>query len=162
MRFLTLVGLACVCAGAGAEEIKVNPISQASVYTKIKYNWVNRWQHESGLSHTWASLGRWSVGSNLGYTQTYDDIWTKTGWTFGVTFIFKLDARYSLYSKASTAFLGAWKGEHGIRTTLYRGDGFTIGANTGYGHAIPFRSKDRPSWTIGVTLSVPLKELGIK
>lgn len=147
--------------GAAAEEIKINPIKNATVYTKIKYNLVDRWQQETGVSHSVANLGRWSLSSNLGYTQTYDDIWKDTGWTFGVNLNFKLDAKYSLYSKASTSFLGPWRGEHGIRTTLYRGDGYTVGANAGYVHAIPFKSSNKPSWTIGVTLSVPIKELRI-
>ena len=83
MPWFLCIGLLASSFAARAEEIKINPISNATVYTKIKYNLVNRWQQETGVSHSVASLGRWSLSSNLGYTQTYDDIWTDTGWTFG-------------------------------------------------------------------------------
>lgn len=162
MRFVTLVGLVFACGAAWAEDLKVHPLRNAAVYTKIKYNLVNRWQHETGLSHTVASLGRWSLSGNLGYTQTYDQVFKDTGWNFGVTVNFKLDSRYTAYSKVSTAFLGPWRGEHGLRATLYRGLGYSVALNAGYVHAIPFRSSHKPAWTSTLTLTVPLKTLGVR
>ncbi len=162
MRFIATVAILAVSLPVFAQEIKVHPLTEAAAYTKIKYNLVNRWQHETGLSHTVASFGRWSLSGNLGYTQSYDRVFKDTGWNFGVTLNFKLDSRYTAYSKVSTAFLGPWRGEHGLRATLYRGMGYSVAVNAGYVHAIPFRSSQRPAWTSTLTLTVPLKTFGLR
>jgi hypothetical protein len=146
--------------------------NDGSFYTKYKSNLSGTSKVETGFSTPFLSNGKWSLSGNVAYVQGVENFWNDNSFLGALSVGYKVDKTFSAYVKETTFFNTNFQGEVGVRAGLWRTNSYAVSANAGYlfsqngtgqpnycGKCPPYGSENLPKWTVGVTVSFPVKSI---
>jgi len=154
-----LIFLLALVPALALAQLQTFSVNDSSVYTKGSTDLTGSNTLETGVQVPVLRSGNFSMGMNLGYVQNTDNLWKSSSWTSGLNFGYNLNRGWVAYTKTSTNFRGNWYQETGLRMNLVTNEKYSVGVNAGYIFDYPFSRNQTPRWTVGATVSFPVRTL---